>query len=629
VGRLTIVLLCSLACGTARAESASQLGSRFTHFFRWNGRIPENVRVTLDLYERGDLFGAAATADAAVRSAPPDPFHDELLLVRSLALAERGWSREAEDGFRAILESDEPSPYYPLALLGLIESSHREDRIDAVVEAYTRYWEKPWQDGDRRSLKIRNLLDAYGELRAPSPRLSEREAVLVARPTELARELEFGKERVSERLLYLSGVALFRAGEYTRSIEALDRIAVVSLYFPYGLYTAAQDHYALGDVAASEARIALLLRYPALTDEEQALADRAGLFLVQALFDAGRSEAALAAARGVSGDGRFALAARLLRAEIVLSNGQPSLALAFYGDLSGKRLGARLDAERALGLGEAYVKLGDFASAAASLRSASEGIARTIAGLDPGESERLAELRSLVEDQVQAAGVLATARRRRIADGIRRVMAFEGPLNIGKVFRVLFKSHRNTIIGWPVYDVRLLAESRPPRATAASRRPDWLGYLASRQRTTVEDALRLRTELAAETDDDAIGRAVAIDALLGLVEGRFPIADGPRKDAEATLRLLGHDPVAPPSRVRDELLVDLARQPRQVSAGTDVIAAARQVAIRHLDDVVTSGLRRVVAREGEDLRRLEFELQARLSQAMLHENDAVRRTGTP
>jgi len=256
--RLTIVLATTLLAGTARAGTVSEGASRFVGFFRWSAAVPADVGRALELYRRGDVLHAAAAADAGLRAEDAGPFREELLLVRSLALAERGWSRDAEDGFRAILEADAPSPYYPLALLGLIESRHRQDRVDEVVDAYERYWERPWRDGDRRARKIRNLLAAYGDVRAPRHWLTESEADLVARPSELARAIELCKDRVTERLLYLAGVDLFRAGEYSRSLEALERIGLVSLYFPYALYTSAQDHYALGDVDEAQTRVALL-----------------------------------------------------------------------------------------------------------------------------------------------------------------------------------------------------------------------------------------------------------------------------------------------------------------------------------------------------------------------------------
>jgi hypothetical protein len=634
------VLIAVLLAGQAPAAPAPAGVARFFEFFTWSPRISPDLRTALDLYQHGRLLEAAAAAQRGLRT-PREPWaRDELLLIRSLALADLGWTIPAERSFAALLETEEPSPYYPLALLGLVEARHREGRLESVVDAFERYWERPWSSTTRRDRRRQNLLDAYGELRPAGWRLTEGEAALLARPAELAEKLQLRRERASERLLYVCGLDLFRAGEYRRSLDALQRIGMASFYFPYALFTAAQDLYALGRSGEAQDRVGMLLRYPALTEEERALADRAGLLMVEMLFDAGQGDEAVAAARRVSGSGRYALAARLLRAEITLASDKPSVAIAFYGDLQGEALGTRLDAQRAIGLGEAYAKLGDFATAAANLKAASDAIARALDGLDAAQADqRVGELRRLVEADVRANRVEAALRRERIADGVRRVIAFEGPLNLGKIARITFTSHRNTVVGQPVYDLRPLAESgSTSRRSAAGGEGPWLRYLESPSRARIEDAETLRRELA-ERSDDGQRTLLALDALLGVLEGRFATASEGELLAVQSLveRLstavgdaehatLGGSSVTPAevTNLRERLLDVLARPSAESVADPVLVADARRAAARCLDDTVTAGLRRVVSSEAEDLRRLQFSLQTELSDAMVGEKGALR-----
>lgn len=603
--------------------------------------MPPDLRAALDLYETGRSLDAAAAAQKGL-AANREPFaRDELLLVRSLALADLGWRTTAEQSFTALLESEPPSPYYPLALLGLVESRHRDGRLDAVADACDRYWRRPYDGSTRRDRRLQNLLDAYGELRPAAVRPTEQESALLDRPSTLAQKLVLRRERVSERVLYVCGLDLFRAGEYQRSLDALERIGIASFYFPYALYTGAQDLYALGDTAEAESHVGLLLRYPALSGGERALADRAGLWMVEMLFDAGRGDEAVAAARRVGGDGRYALAARMLRAEITLAGEQPSAAIAFYGDLQGKALGPRLDARRAVGLGEAFAKLGDFATASASLSQASAEIARALVDLGPARAgERVDELHRLVEGDVRAIRDQAAERRHHIADGVRRVVAFEGPLNLGKIARVAFASHRNTVVGQPVYDVRPLAESgSAEREVPPAGEGPWLRYLESPSRARIEDAEALRSALM-ERGDERQRVLLAFDVLLGGLEGRFSNAggtdEGPAVESivERLGSALGAGEIAfgsggaitpaEATNVRERLLETLAQRGSIDEVDTSLVAEAEPAALRLLDEAIRLDLRRVVASEAEDLRRLQLALQTELSEEMVRENAALR-----
>src|SRR5439155_6565993 len=160
--------------------------------------------------------------------------------------------------------------------------------------------------------------------------------------------------------------------------------------------------------------------------------------------------------------------------------------------------------------------------AAANLKAASDAIARALDGLEAAQADqRVDELRRLVEADVHANRVEAARRRERIADGIRRVIAFEGPLNLGKIARITFAPHRNTVVGQPVYDLRALAEGgSTSRRSAAGGEGPWLRYLESPSRARIEDAEALRGELA-EPSDDGHRTLLALDALLGVLEGRF------------------------------------------------------------------------------------------------------------
>ncbi|MGH7899318.1 MAG: hypothetical protein ACREQQ_15285, partial [Candidatus Binatia bacterium] len=468
-------------------------------------------------------------------------------------------------------------------------------------------------------------------------RFDDDETDLIGNPAKLAQKLAHRKERPSERLLYLCGLDLFRLKDYAASLEALERIGVVSFYSPYALYTAAQDLYALERRDDARARIALLLRYPALEREERALSDRAGLFLVQMLFDSGRIDDALAASRSVGGDGRYALATRLLRAEIYLAAEQPSLAVAFSQDLNGKRLGPRLVAQRGLDLGLAYSKLADLSAATASLKTAVDELNEVRPGLDPAAVEReLADLRLRIEQGVSAEQRFVARDRARVAAGVRRVASFKGPLNLGKLVRVVFAPHRHTILGAPVYDIARLAErERFPGFEAAGGDGLWFAYVQSPLRSGIEEAIASRLGL----DDSANERERALrvlDALLGALDGGF-VASGRERDSELArlaarlARALGRfagseesslraEPGAPlaaeVAATRRRLIERLGDDAEKAAIDQALLEEARAAAARRLDDAVSFGLARVASAEAEELRHLEFRLRAELSEAL-------------
>ncbi|MGH7897699.1 MAG: tetratricopeptide repeat protein, partial [Candidatus Binatia bacterium] len=156
--RMLLVALLSalLSANTLDAANPPERAASLRRFFSWSSWAPQELRLALEDYENGRLFDAAAAADRGLRSPEAQGFRDDLLLVRGLALAELGWRKEAAESFSGILEASVPSPYYPLALLGLVESHHRGGRYEAVAAAYRRYFERPWRGGSRRDKLIRN-----------------------------------------------------------------------------------------------------------------------------------------------------------------------------------------------------------------------------------------------------------------------------------------------------------------------------------------------------------------------------------------------------------------------------------------------------------------------------------------
>ncbi len=612
-------------------------------FFTWHAAGPPEILRALEDYEQGRLFDALAAASASLSSPDAKPFRDEAYLIRALALADLGWREQAAQSFAAVLEGQRVSPYYPLALLGLIESYHADGRFDAVAEAYERYFEKPWKDSNRRSLLIRNRFSAYGEIRTGGSRYTTEENDLLSKRASLIEKLRERKERPSERLLYLAGLDLFRIGRYSASLHALERIGIASPYHPYGLYTSAQDLNALGRTKRSRAKIEDLLSFPATTVEEWILANRAGLFRAQLAFESGSLESALTAAGKVGGSGIHALEARLFRAEICLAMDQPSLAIAYYRDLGDMSSGPRLETERALGLSAAYSALGDFHSAVATLKSATEIVTRAGAEVEASGLESYVEtLRARAEDEVRQSRRAADQRRQRLAAGIRRVSDFKGPWNLGRLARIVFTAHRNTVIGEPVYDLHLLAEAdEAARPEIALGDGFWLDYLKSPLRSAVEAALASLFDTESEGDATAESALRTLDAAMKWLEGRFPRSGGENASEVAAAAVSlgaavgdGSDdmgsaaafdleaPLAPQvSEARRRIVAERTTLPGSNDSKIDasVVTAARQITRHAVSEAVAVGLRQILQQRGDRLRRLEFDLESALSQAMAEE----------
>jgi tetratricopeptide (TPR) repeat protein len=486
---------------------------------------------------------------------------------------------------------------------------------------------------------VRSYLDAYGELRDGGG-LTEDERDLLAHPARLGERIPLRKERPSERLLYLCGLDLLRLGRFRESLDCFDRIGVPSLYYPWALYGAAQDLYAADEIEHALEVLARLRRLPPAGAAESELANRAGLLGMQLLFDAGHADEAAQSAGEIAGGGRSGVAARLLRAEIALVGGSPSLAITLFGDLDPRRLDSRLDAERSLGLAEAYARLGDAGSAVAHLRTAAGRLARDRARLEP-PSDRAEVERLIVSVTADAAslGAEAAGRRRQIVLGIRRVLAVRGPMNLGKLARIVVMPHRSSIVGRAVYDLSGVSksDSRIPALTVGAGDAR-TAYLASPLRRSIEAAAAARLDI--ESASGAESALPVVSALLGLLDGRF----GARGEARAAVvqmvsgleSVLGSDaggvaaidsgaPLASRARaLRGRLLESLGPHAEPPALAGDLLAAARREAIAALDAAVTEGLRHVVAAEARELRGVEFEVDSALSDAMLRQNAAAR-----
>jgi hypothetical protein len=115
-------------------------------------------------------------------------------------------------------------------------------------------------------------------------------------------------------------------------------------------------------------------------------------------------------------------------------------------------------------------------------------------------------------------------------------------------------------------------------------------------------------------------REEELPAVQSLVE-RLSAAIG-----EAELAPLGRSSTTPAdvTNLRESMLDALARAPAASPQDPGLVAEAQRNADRCLEGAVTAGLRRVVALEAEDLRRLQFTLQTELSDTMVRESGALR-----
>ncbi|MGH7823101.1 MAG: tetratricopeptide repeat protein, partial [Candidatus Binatia bacterium] len=359
---VVVLLVAAVPVGAGEDGAAGTLRS-IVGFFSWRAPLPEGLDAALAAYEDGRYVSAVAAAGEVLDSGDAAPYHDDAHLLRGLSFAALGWPDLAVRSFDAVLEAD-VSPYYPLALLGLVEAHHEEGGIAAVGEAYLRRFATPWTGDDRRSRRVRNWLVAYGDVRESGAKLTAAERDLLLRPSELSERLALSRERPTERLLYLAGLDLFRAGRHEEALDALARIAMTSPYFAYALYTSAQALFALGRAETAIDTVRRLLAYPSPAREPAALADRAALLHAQLLMESGLADGALQEAGKIGGEGDDALRARLLRAEICLETERPGLAVTYYRELGSAALDPRLEAGRGLGLGAAYAALGDLRAAA-------------------------------------------------------------------------------------------------------------------------------------------------------------------------------------------------------------------------------------------------------------------------
>jgi hypothetical protein len=257
----------------------------------------------------------------------------------------------------------------------------------------------------------------------------------------------------------------------------------------------------------------------------------------------------------------------------------------------------------------------------------------------------VAALRERVERTVAVDLDRETERRGRLADGMRRALRFEGPWNLGKLARVVFASHRDDVVGEPVVDVRSLSESDLRRPEAEIEGDGFLDYLASPLRRPVERALRRLAESNSSAGAESAFRVLRAD--LEWLEGRFgPVgeADARRVVASAAeaseavravipdfppLLLDADEPLAPQAAAYRKRL---AAQPLgwpESRHGVSLRGAppASDVTRDVLDRAVDAGLREALRARDESLRRLQFDVEAALSQALAKESTALDMRG--
>ncbi|MGH7858165.1 MAG: hypothetical protein ACREQY_12645, partial [Candidatus Binatia bacterium] len=354
-------------------DTELEAGAAVTGFFSFAEAVPEPLAEALRAYEEGRFFDALA-ASRAIGAGDRDLAEDDAKLVAALALRALGWDELALPLLVAVLESRPPGPYHPPALAELVDVHHRAGRPEAVADAFSRYFEEPLRGRDDDAGAAAKLLFEYGSLRSGAAKLTPREKQLLSRPEELEVLLEQRRERSTDRVVYLAGLARFRLGRWGESLRTLRWIDPRSPYYPYALYTAAQAAYALGDEKDALRSLARLVRYPEVDDHERGLETRARILRARILFESGAIGGAIGIAASIPKDDPQAGAARTWIGEALLESGEPALAVAYLGG-AGNAFGASgIEARRGLVLGLAYRRLGDEPAAAAAFRRAARSL---------------------------------------------------------------------------------------------------------------------------------------------------------------------------------------------------------------------------------------------------------------
>jgi hypothetical protein len=219
---------------------------------------------------------------------------------------------------------------------------------------------------------------------------------------------------------------------------------------------------------------------------------------------------------------------------------------------------------------------------------------------------------------------------------MRRVIAFKGPLTIGRLARVVLAPHRDTVIGRPVYDLGLLVAEPPAPPAIVAGAGSWPEFLRAPERGGVESALAwLVADRQASPDDPRESRLRIVDAHLAWLERRFPRSaaedDGPVVDRLRTLVASLHVDRPPDELARSDP-ASFAAACRRVIVGLppggtsphDRTDGARAEARRLAREAVDYGIRAFLRAREEALREIEYDLEAALSEALSGEKTMLR-----
>jgi tetratricopeptide (TPR) repeat protein len=589
-------------------------------FFRLEEQIPVAFRNALVAYEEGRFFAALGDVDEILVARDPAYALDDALFVRALSLVGLGWDDLAVASLTPIIESDPPSPYYVLALLELVGIHERAGRWKAIADAWERHVDRPLRSSGSRNERIADLLFDFGRLRLPITASTRREKTLLSRPEELAVILEKRRERASDRLFYRCGLALFRLGRHGESLRALLMIGIDSPYYPYARYAIAQDLFALGRVAEATGTLARLERYPKITPEERALASRSRILHASILFETGKVERGIEVARSIADYDPEAPKARLLIVTALLDAGKPALALVY--DTADAAAFGGAEAKRALTVGAAYASLGDKESAARVLRGAAKSIRDARAG-GSEEEGAIDRLRAFAEGRARERHDRERAVRAHVADGIRIVLAHDGPWNLGTLMRRL-----RAALGAGAYR-QLAAGIQPPLRGAVSEGGLSPAYLSSPRRLTTELAL----DRLAEVDSDirTTGGETSLrilNAYLLWLEHAPPGAvqtRAARRVVELIDRLRSRsaheisfrfDPAEPIGPQVGALRRELSENASALSASRpdqSALQPAREEAASLLGQSIDRELRGLLEKRDAELREIEFNLDVALA----------------
>ena len=606
--------------------------------FTWMEAIPAPYCDSLKAYEEGRFLDVLADL-RGLRPGEIENGRDDADFLRALALRGLGWNDLAISLLTSVLESQPPSPYYSMALAELVEIHYRGERMGAVVETFRHYFDRPLRTDYPDARHIADRFFEFGTLRSGRAKLSSKEKQLLASPDELRVRLKDQREQPADRVLYLSGQALFRLDWYAESFRTLRQIGLESPYYPYALYTIAQDLFALEKGPDALKVLHRLIRYPETRRYDRALTAKARLLEVRMLFESGALDRGIRAAASVPPDGPYADDARLLIAQGLMNAGRPALALVYAGNAGEEVRNSEVEGRQGLTLGFAYADLGDGQSAAKLFREAARRMHR--ARLDDSASGgTVARLRALAEKELSKRLQRENELRLHFAQGIRSVLAYKdwGGWSFGRLFR-------SAGVALGVRPYRILAMGIKPDAPEAAARDElWLAYLQSPHRRTVDLALRRLRELELGSADGTMESALRIvNAYLTWLE--FGTDPGRPEATTAVARRAAHfvellrdwhgfeiplldldlnAPLRPQLAVsRRQLVVAASEGTSDSAVSLEQLTEARSDAAALLEGWIEGQLRRFLQDRAGAQERLELELDTALATTLASDASAM------